>query len=150
MSEIQLSERMQRLIEKKGGIPGVDNVSLPREQKTETVPSTEIEKKIDEYNASDDLSLVLAVVSREDRSDTTRYLEHKEKVNEANNRLKEHGVDVDSFTRRDIQVGTEEGNKVLGQRKAVLREMLVKIKEDKDLNDEEKKIVDIINLKVSD
>ena len=150
MSEIQLSERMQRLIEKKGGIPGVDSVSLPREQKTETVPSTETEKKIDEYSVGDDLSLVLAVVSREDRSDTTRYLEHKEKVNEANNRLKEHGVDVDSFTRRDIQVGTEEGNKVLGQRKAVLREMLVKIKEDKDLNDEEKKIVDIINLKVSD
>ncbi|KKS62576.1 MAG: hypothetical protein UV30_C0014G0007 [Candidatus Collierbacteria bacterium GW2011_GWF1_42_50] len=58
MSEIQLSERMQRLIEKKGGIPGVDNVSLPREQKTETVPSTEIEKKIDEYNASDGIDQI--------------------------------------------------------------------------------------------
>lgn len=150
MSEIQLSERMQRLIDKKGGIPGVSNVNLPKEEKTEPVISTEIEKKFDEYNTGNDLDLVLAIVSREDRSDTTKYLEHKQKVGEANDRLKEHGVDVDSFTKQGIQMGTEEGNKVLGQRKAKLREVVAKIKEGKDLNEEEQKIVGVINLKTSD
>ncbi len=150
MSEIQLSERMQRLIEKKGGIPGVGNVSLSKEEKTEPILSVGTEKKVDEYYAGDDLDLVLAIVSREDRSDTTKYLEHKQRVNEANNRLKEHAVDVDSFTKQGIQVGTEEGNKVLGQRKARLREAVTKIKEGKGLNEEEQKIIGAVNLKMSD
>lgn len=149
MSEIQLSERMQRLIEKKGGVPGIGNVSLSKEEKTEPILSAGAERKVDEYHVGDDLDLVLATVSREDRSDTTKYLEHKQKVNEANNRLKEHGVDVDSFTKQGIQVGTEEGNKVLGQRKARLREVVVKIKEGEDLNEEEQEIIRLVNLKMS-
>ncbi len=94
-----------------------------------------------------DLNIVLAKVPHEVRENTDKYVEYRKNVDEARERLKEEGIDVDAYTKKDLQIGTEEGNKVYGQRKGELRAIVEKVAKGEDLSEEEKKILEAVNIK---
>jgi len=150
----QLSPRMQRLLEKNGGvIPGVGQVETPPKQAdTEvtqprgTVQENKEAKEKKEKIAAD-LELVLGVVPKEVRSETTKYLEYREKTSEAAERLKEAGIDTDAYTREGVNVGSEEGNVEFGKRKKELREIVQKMRNKIELSDDEKKVMEKVNVK---
>lgn len=97
-----------------------------------------------------DLNTVLSKVPEEARNDIKKYDEYKATVSEAKNRLKESGIDTDLYTKKDLQIGTKEGNKAHGQRKAELRLIVEKLVKGEDLSEEELKKTEVVNIKKDD
>ena len=98
----------------------------------------------------DDLKTVLSKVPEEARKNKGKYDEYKAGVDEAKKRLKESGIDTDIYTKKDLQIGTEAGNKEYGQRKAELRAIVEKISKGEELSEEELKKTKEINVKKED
>jgi len=113
-------------------------------------PENNQEKLNKKQGKLSDLNTVLSKVPEEARNDVKKYDEYKATVNEAKNRLKESGIDTDLYTKKDLQIGTKEGNKAYGQRKAELRVIVEKLVKGEDLNEEEIKKAEIVNIKKDD
>jgi len=96
-----------------------------------------------------DLNIVLAKVPSEVRASTDKYIEYRQKVDEAKLRLNEDGIDIDAYTKKDIKIGTEEGNKEYGQRKADLRAIIEKVIKRENLDDREREIMETTNIKLN-
>lgn len=100
---------------------------------------------------SEDLSLVLAPVPKEVRSDTTKNIEYADRVTEAKDRLLEEGIGVDKYIWKvDPGLKPEDRNLQIGQNKAELREIVHKMTSSEQLSEEQKEIAKNVGLMSED
>ena len=99
---------------------------------------------------AEDLDFTLQEVPKEILKDTTKNIEYREKLSEAKMRLKDEGVDVDAFLRKDLVIKSKEDLDILGKRKKDLKETVRAMKEGEILTEDQQKIVELTGIKSED
>ena len=159
---------MQALLEKNGGIiPGVGKVEMqpkptvpevaqPREPVQENkavVPEKELteeekQEQLRKEKVTEDLTFVLSPDPIENSQDLVKKAEYGKLIGEAKQRLIDEGINVDAVLK---EAPFEEGyKKTYGMRRAVMLGAMKKMEEGQELSDDEKKVMEKVNIKKGD
>lgn len=117
----------------------------------ETESEGEVENQNRKEKITQNLEFVLGKVPALARSNPTEHSKYMEKIEIAKKELLVEDINVDEYIWA-VEPGIEpqERNKLLGQHKAELREMVRKMRSGENLTDEENEIAQTVNIKAED